>query len=126
MRLGCKCKRGSLVGDGGVCFLTRKLLNVANTPGSKTPGLVILEHELSDLAVQSFVSAYPLMVSNGWKRMSLARVDGLGAYLNSLDAASPVTPAHVADVNIKAPIRANSTKAAGYDFLLFFGLFFGY
>ncbi|KAF8450717.1 carbohydrate esterase family 4 protein [Boletus edulis BED1] len=76
--------------------------------GPKTTGLVILEHELSDLSVQSFMAAYPLMVANGWKRVSLAQMDGLGAYLNALDAASPVTPAQVGDPNIKPP-PANTT-----------------
>ncbi|KAF8559108.1 carbohydrate esterase family 4 protein [Imleria badia] len=77
--------------------------------GPKTPGLVILEHELSDLAVSSFMSAYPVMVANGWKRVSLAQMDGLGSYLNALDAASPVTLAQVGDPNIKAPARNNTT-----------------
>ncbi|KAI9574858.1 carbohydrate esterase family 4 protein [Boletus coccyginus] len=76
--------------------------------GPKTPGLVILEHELSDLSVSSFISAYPLMVANGWKLVSLAQVDGLGAYQNALDSTSPVTPAQVGDPNIKPPL-ANTT-----------------
>lgn len=73
-----------------------------NSLGPKTPGLVILEHELSDLAVSSFVSAYPLMVSNGWKRVSLAQMDGLGSYQNAFNATSPVTPAQVGD-HVKPP-----------------------
>lgn len=81
---------------------------MADTQGPKTPGLVILEHELSDLSVASFMSAYPLMVSNGWKLVSLAQVDGLGAYQNALDSSSPVTPAQVGDHNIKLP-AANTT-----------------
>jgi len=76
--------------------------------GPKTPGLVILEHELSDLAVSSFMSAYPLMVSNGWKVVSLAQTDGLGVYQNALDLSSPVAPAQVGDLNIKLP-PANTT-----------------
>lgn len=79
-----------------------------NTQGPKTPGLVILEHELSDLSVASFMSAYPLMVANGWKRVSLAQMDGLGSYLNALDSGSPVTPAQIGAANVK-PLQANTT-----------------
>lgn len=78
------------------------------TQGSKTPGLIILEHELSDLAVTSFINAYPLMVSNGWKRMSLAQMDGLGSYQNALGATSPVIAAQVGNPNVKPP-QANTT-----------------
>ncbi|KAG9317294.1 carbohydrate esterase family 4 protein [Chiua virens] len=76
--------------------------------GPKSPGLVILEHELSDLAVSTFMEAYPLMVSNGWKRVSLAQLDGLGSYQNAFDSNSPVTPANVGMSGIKPP-KANST-----------------
>lgn len=81
---------------------------MVNTQGPKTPGLVILEHELSNLSVSSFMNAYPVMVSNGWKRVSLAQMDGLGSYQNALDSVSPVTPAQVGDANVKRP-QANTT-----------------
>ena len=54
------------------------------------------------------MSAYPLMVANGWKRVSLAQMDGLGSYQNALDAISPVTHANVADAGVKPP-QANTT-----------------
>ncbi|KAH7887739.1 carbohydrate esterase family 4 protein [Phlebopus sp. FC_14] len=71
--------------------------------GVKSPGLVILEHELSDLSVKSFIDAYPLMVANGWTRMSLAQIEGLGAYQNAFNSTSPVTPAQVGQINVKPP-----------------------
>jgi chitin deacetylase len=89
------------------------LLNVVNMQGPKTPGLVILEHELSELSVASFISAYPLMVSNGWKVVSLAQTDGLGVYQNAFDLASPVTPAQVGDPNIRLPL-ANTSALPTY------------
>lgn len=58
--------------------------------GPKSPGLMILEHELSDQTVQAFVDAYPLMVSTGWKLESAADVNGTSVYLNSEDNDSPV------------------------------------
>jgi len=58
--------------------------------GPKSPGLMILEHELDDDTVQAFEDAYPLMVETGWKIESAARINGTGVYLNSEDNNSPV------------------------------------
>jgi hypothetical protein len=58
--------------------------------GPKTPGLVILEHELTTVASQTFIDAYPLMTQNGWRIVSVAQMDGQGAYINSNDSISPV------------------------------------
>ncbi|KAK0206558.1 hypothetical protein DFS33DRAFT_1272999 [Desarmillaria ectypa] len=52
--------------------------------GPKTPGLIILEHELTTDTVQAFINAYPAMKSNGWNTTSVARlVDNDSAYQNS-------------------------------------------
>jgi len=45
--------------------------------GPKTPGLIILEHELSDESVQAFIDNYPLIGANGWNPVSVAQLDGL-------------------------------------------------
>lgn len=58
--------------------------------GPKSPGLMILEHELDNDTVQAFEDAYPLMVETGWKIESAARINGTGVYLNSEDSDSPV------------------------------------
>ncbi|KIJ20540.1 carbohydrate esterase family 4 protein [Paxillus involutus ATCC 200175] len=76
--------------------------------GPKSPGLIILEHELSDMSVQTFMDAYPVMVSNGWTRVSLAQMDGLGAYQNAMNSTSPVTPAQVGDVTVKPPLASTT------------------
>lgn len=60
--------------------------------GPKHPGLIILEHELYTQTVQAFISAYPLIKSNGWKTMSLAQIDGDGVYQNADSSTSSVTP----------------------------------
>ena len=61
--------------------------------GPKSPGLMILEHELSDQTVQAFEDAYPLMIRTGWKLESAADIAGVGVYLNSEDNNSPVDAA---------------------------------
>ncbi len=42
--------------------------------GPKSPGLIILEHELADLCVQAFMDNYPKMLQNGWKIISVSQL----------------------------------------------------
>ncbi|KAJ7610504.1 chitin deacetylase [Roridomyces roridus] len=68
--------------------------------GPKSPGLMILEHELSNLSVGSFKAAYPLMKSAGWNLQSAARlINTGGAYRNAdgNDAGGSVAPASLLD-----------------------------
>ncbi|KAL0064023.1 hypothetical protein AAF712_009091 [Marasmius tenuissimus] len=39
--------------------------------GPKTPGLIVLEHELTEQTVQAFTEAYPRIKNNGWRTESL-------------------------------------------------------
>ncbi|KAK1234313.1 hypothetical protein PQX77_002484 [Marasmius sp. AFHP31] len=39
--------------------------------GPKSPGLIVLEHELTDQTVQAFTEAYPRIKNNGWRTGSL-------------------------------------------------------
>ncbi|KAI0638210.1 hypothetical protein C8Q77DRAFT_1153878 [Trametes polyzona] len=63
--------------------------------GPKSPGLVILEHELNNNTVGAFIQAFPLIQQNGWKFESLARIDGGSVYQNAEDSLADVTPASV-------------------------------
>ena len=40
--------------------------------GSKSPGLIILEHELTNDTIQAFINAWPMISQNGWKPVSQA------------------------------------------------------
>lgn len=61
--------------------------------GPKSPGLIILEHEVSNGSVSSFMNAFPKIAEHGWKFESLARLLGNGqVYQNSNDADSDVAP----------------------------------
>ncbi|KAJ7781239.1 glycoside hydrolase/deacetylase [Mycena metata] len=76
--------------------------------GPKTPGLIILEHELSNLSVAAFKAAYPVMKANGWNTESLAQiVEGTSAYQNSPSSSGPVTPA---DVILAAKTAPNTRR----------------
>lgn len=50
----------------------------------KSPGLIVLEHEITSVTVNAFMTAYPLIKSNGWKFMSLAKaIDDGRTYQNA-------------------------------------------
>ncbi|KAA1466515.1 glycoside hydrolase/deacetylase [Dentipellis sp. KUC8613] len=61
--------------------------------GPKSPGLIILEHELSNGSVNAFMQGYPLMTQNGWQIESVARLQGLAPYWNAQNSSEPVISA---------------------------------
>lgn len=62
--------------------------------GPKSPGLIILEHELTDNTVTAFMDSWSLIQSNGWKAVSVAELDGESAYQNADGDDGSVTPAN--------------------------------
>ena len=64
--------------------------------GPKSPGLCILEHELSTQSVNVFINTYPLIAQNGWTAKSIPDAVGAAWYQNSADDTSAVTTADVA------------------------------
>ncbi|KAJ7119106.1 glycoside hydrolase/deacetylase [Mycena epipterygia] len=84
--------------------------------GSKSPGLIILEHELSDQSVASFVAAYPVMRQNNWNTVSLAQLMGNNAsYINAASSTGPVNAiADILDAKSAAgPSASVSPSSAG-------------
>jgi chitin deacetylase len=79
--------------------------------GPKSPGLIILEHELSTESVQAFVDAYPLIKSNGWDARSVAELLGGPAYLNAANDTAPVGSMNVAQ-NVGQVLSSQSAAAA--------------
>jgi len=59
--------------------------------GSQNPGLIVLEHELTDQSVQAFMAAYPLMKQYNWVLKSVALLAGLSPYQNVADDTSQPT-----------------------------------
>ncbi|KAJ7185311.1 carbohydrate esterase family 4 protein [Mycena filopes] len=77
--------------------------------GPKSPGLVILEHELTVDSVNTFIAAYPVMQQNNWKLASLAQLVGNNAsYWNADSSASPVNGV----LDIVAPAAGESAGAS--------------
>ncbi|KAF8165345.1 hypothetical protein B0H34DRAFT_793744 [Crassisporium funariophilum] len=73
--------------------------------GPKIPGLMILEHETSDVTVDGFISAYPLIKANGWQFASLATLVGGGdVYQNAKSSSSN-------DVDPQGIILGNGTSS---------------
>lgn len=63
--------------------------------GPKSPGLIVLEHELSTFSVQAFIDTFPVLKANGWHAVTIPEVsqDSSKAwYQNALNNTSPITP----------------------------------
>lgn len=84
--------------------------------GPKAPGLMILEHELNNNTVSAFINAYPLIVQNGWKVVSVAQLDGGSAYQNADGLTGPVAPASgvlVGSFDDDEPASSSSGASSG-------------
>ncbi|KAI0832445.1 hypothetical protein BC628DRAFT_1414745 [Trametes gibbosa] len=80
--------------------------------GPKSPGLIILEHELSNNTVSAFMQAFPLIQQNGWKFESLARIEGGDVYQNAPDSLGEVTPASVGIAAASPPASSSAPQSA--------------
>ncbi|KAF7295929.1 Carbohydrate esterase family 4 protein [Mycena chlorophos] len=79
--------------------------------GSKSPGLIVLEHELSNDSVDAFKAAWPEIVAEGWQISSLATLIGNGTvYLNAVDDTAAVNP--VQDVVLAASVGLPKSSSA--------------
>lgn len=90
--------------------------HVLTTTGSKSPGLIILEHELSQMSVDAFIRAFPMIWSNGWRIQSVARLFGDSAYQDTNDLGFTNSAADVSqDTNASAqhPNKAVTGKSTG-------------
>ncbi|TFK75908.1 glycoside hydrolase/deacetylase [Pluteus cervinus] len=56
--------------------------------GPKTPGLIILEHEIVDGTVQAWINAFPMIKANGWNMISLAKIVDGRSYQNAAGSSS--------------------------------------
>jgi chitin deacetylase len=91
--------------------------------GPRTPGLIVLEHEITGDDVSAFINMYPLIASAGggapWQPMSVAQLfdghtnntQGEGWYQNSNDNTASVTGANILLVSTTPP-GATSTGNA--------------
>jgi len=80
--------------------------------GPQTPGLMILEHELSQGAVQAFMTAFPLFKQYNWKLESAADIAG-NAYQNAYgDTDTPTIVALTAGGNGGAGLIAATSSTS--------------
>lgn len=78
--------------------------------GPKSPGLMILEHELTPQSVSAFMAAYPLIKGNGWSLQSLAQLYGGRSYQNAQGSSSnDVVPAGVLVAQNTTTLSASSS-----------------
>jgi len=58
--------------------------------GPKTPGLIILSHELTIESVQAWMDTYPLISQNNWTTRSIPDLFGGGWYVNAENDTTPM------------------------------------
>jgi len=80
--------------------------------GPKSPGLFILEHELSNDTVNCFINTYPLHASNGWISKGIPDVLAHAWYQNAQNATSPMVALDVAGTPVPIPTPVAPTTAA--------------
>ncbi|KAI9000987.1 hypothetical protein BD414DRAFT_473280 [Trametes punicea] len=80
--------------------------------GPKSPGLIILEHELTNNTVDAFIQAFPLIAQNGWKIVSVTELDGGSPYSNSPSSTGAVTPGEVAVLEASSSAAPAGTSSA--------------
>jgi len=97
---------------------TPQVINASMTQwltGPKSPGLIILEHELSDQSVQAFIDAYPVIVQNGWKIESVASIANStdpSAYRNAPSTGDgPVAPGNILAIPPESATLAPSSAS---------------
>lgn len=80
--------------------------------GPKSPGLIILEHELYPETVEAFVNAYPLMKSSGWDVRNIPDLFSAPYYQNAQDNTGAVTQSTIlsGDVSGAGPAASNSSS----------------
>lgn len=60
--------------------------------GSKSPGLIILQHELTNDTAEAFINNYYLIPDNNWISVSAAQMDGMDRpYQNAIGTTGAVT-----------------------------------
>lgn len=85
------------------CAMSHTFLKI-RCSGSQNPGLVILEHELTEASVQAFMTAFPLFKQYNWNLESVATMNGQSAYQNADgDTGAPVL----------VPLTAGGLDSAG-------------
>jgi hypothetical protein len=82
--------------------------------GPKSPGLIILEHELTNDTAQAFIDNHYLIPDNNWNAISAAEMDGQNKpYQNTEGTLGPVTYAAVVRYNLNNMKRRNSNNTNG-------------
>ncbi|ORX40039.1 hypothetical protein BD324DRAFT_616024 [Kockovaella imperatae] len=80
--------------------------------GSKSPGLLILEHETNPNTVANFEYSYPLMKSNDWKVENVAEAFGFDWYQNSANNNGSAAAMSVAGGSVSGASATSSSTSS--------------
>lgn len=82
--------------------------------GPKSPGLIILEHELSNMSVQAFINAFPLVKENGWKPMPVTQMtDDMSSWQNADDNTGAVESMPIVGGSASAGPSSSAAASSG-------------
>jgi chitin deacetylase len=77
----------------------------------KSPGVILLEHELTTESVQIFKDAYPQIKAAGWKTQTLSEAIGKDWYANAKDGFTTPTPVKGMIVSENHPASSSSSSS---------------
>jgi len=81
--------------------------------GPKSPGLIILEHELTNQTVQCFIDAFPQIKANGWNIVSQASMANAGgAWANLGPDGSVLAKGILASDSMASPTPSTTSTTA--------------
>lgn len=87
--------------------------------GTQSPGLIILEHELTNDTVSAFITTYPYIAANNWKMDSVVLLDGLNQpYQNvvgttgAVDSVSDILPDSATDSSDSSSTSGSAAAAS--------------
>jgi len=101
------------IGNAGITVQSVEAAFTGWLTGSKTLGLVALEHELTASTVEVFTTMYPQIIQNGWTVQSLAQVlSSKGAYQNMNPGGQPTSVPLTAGGNGGVGLIAATTSSS--------------
>lgn len=80
--------------------------------GSQSPGLIVLEHEHHNRAIQGFKQAYPTLQKAGWKVHNIPDLFNVAWYANAQDNSSKPIPMSIGVGQVSGSLSAGNTEPA--------------
>jgi len=100
------------IGSSGVTLESVEASMAAWLAGPRSPGLIILEHEITQDDVTNFLTSYPLMKSANWNMVPVGQLTNHDWYKNSKNNTSPVSNMDLIQYPPKPSTTSTTTTAS--------------